>query len=100
MSEIMEMVKEMAEDFHKADVMDEITMKSITALCLPDKRSFQPTDIKRIRMNNNVSQPVFAEILGIGKTTVQQWEHGKKKPNGAANRLLDLIDRKGISILA
>jgi DNA-binding transcriptional regulator YiaG len=42
---------------------------------------------------------VFATVLGIGKTTVQQWEHGQKKPSGPAQRLLDLIDRKGLSAL-
>lgn len=39
-------------------------------------------------------------MLGIGKTTVQQWEQGVKKPGGAAKRLLDVIDRKGIAILS
>jgi hypothetical protein len=48
---------------------------------------------------NQVSQAVFAAILGIGKTTVQQWERGQKKPNGPAQRLLDLIDRKGLAAL-
>jgi putative transcriptional regulator len=33
-------------------------------------------------------------ILGIGKTTVQQWEQGEKNPSGPALRLLDLIDRR------
>jgi putative transcriptional regulator len=36
---------------------------------------------------------VLATILGIGKTTVQQWEQGQKIPGGPAKQLLDLIDR-------
>jgi predicted negative regulator of RcsB-dependent stress response len=44
---------------------------------------------------------LFGRIyLGIGKTTVQQWEQGQKKPSGPAQRLLDLIDRKGLSALS
>ncbi len=39
-------------------------------------------------------------MLGIGKTTVQQWERGEKKPGGAAQRLLDLVDRKGLNVLS
>jgi len=50
-------------------------------------------------MANHVSQAVFAAILGIGKTTVQQWERGQKRPSGPAQRLLDLIDRKGLAAL-
>jgi len=46
------------------------------------------------------SQAVFAVFLGIGKTTVQQWEQGQKKPSGAAQRLIDFIDRKGLSALS
>ncbi|MBA4417678.1 MAG: hypothetical protein C0392_07180 [Syntrophus sp. (in: bacteria)] len=52
-----------------------------------------------MRTANHVSQAVFAAILGIGKTTVQQWEQGQKKPSGLAQRLLDLIDRKGLEAL-
>ena len=39
-------------------------------------------------------------MLGIGKTTVQQWERGEKKPSGAAQRLLDIVDRKGLEALS
>ena len=79
--------------------MDEITMRKIDVLCLPPQRPYQPEDIRRIRTANHVSQAVFAAILGLGKTTVQQWEQGKKNPSGPAQRLLDLIDRKGLSAL-
>ncbi|MFH0727141.1 MAG: helix-turn-helix domain-containing protein [Pseudomonadota bacterium] len=55
--------------------------------------------IRRIRTANHVSQAVVAALLGIGKTTVQQWDQGQKKPSGPAQRLLDLIDRKGLAAL-
>jgi len=100
MSEILDIAHEMAKDLFKAGAMNEITMREVESLCLPAKRSFQPDDIRRIRTSNHVSQAVFAAILGIGKTTVQQWEQGQKKPSGPAQRLLDLIDRKGLSALA
>jgi len=99
MSEILNIAHEMARDLFKAGAMDEITMREIETLCLPPQRHFLPEDIRRIRTTNHVSQAVFAAFLGIGKTTVQQWEHGIKKPSGTAQRLLDLIDRKGLSAL-
>jgi putative transcriptional regulator len=99
MSEILDIAHEMARDLFKAGAMDEITMRKIDALCLPSKRSLGPKDIRRIRTANHVSQAVFAAILGTGKTTVQQWEQGQKKPSGPAQRLLDLIDRKGLAAL-
>lgn len=99
MSEILDIAHEMARDLFKVGAMDEITMRKMEALCLPKKRALNPDDIRRIRTANHVSQAVFAAILGIGKTTVQQWERGQKKPSGPAQRLLDLIDRKGLEAL-
>ncbi|MEO5347648.1 MAG: DNA-binding transcriptional regulator [Magnetococcus sp. YQC-9] len=99
MSEILDVAHEMARDLVKVGAMDEITMRKIDSLCLPPKRQFGSEDIRRIRMANHVSQAVFAVFLGIGKTTVQQWEQGQKKPSGPALRLLDLIDRNGLAVL-
>ncbi|EKD33605.1 MAG: Transcriptional regulator, XRE family [uncultured bacterium] len=99
MSEILNIAHEMGKDLFRVGAMDEITMRKLDALCLPQMRSLQPDDIRRIRTANHVSQAVFAAILGIGKTTVQQWEQGQKKPSGPARRLLDLIDRKGLVAL-
>ncbi|MBF0608001.1 MAG: DNA-binding transcriptional regulator [Candidatus Magnetobacterium sp. LHC-1] len=100
MSEILDIAHEMARDLLKVGAVDEITMSTVDALCLPPSRSFRPEDIRRIRAANRVSQAVFAAFLGIGKTTVQQWEQGQKKPSGTARRLLDLIDRKGLAALS
>jgi putative transcriptional regulator len=99
MSEILKIAHEMGKDLFKVGAMDEITMRKLDALCLPQIRHFQPDDIRRIRKANHVSQAVFAAFLGIGKTTVQQWEQGKKKPSGPAQRLLDIVDRKGLAAL-
>ena len=100
MSDILDIANEMARDLFKVGAMNEITMREIEKLCLPPRRPLRPEDIRRIRMANHVSQAVFAAILGIGKTTVQQWEQGQKKPSGPAQRLLDLIDRKGLAALS
>jgi len=99
MSEILDIANEMAHDLFKAGVMDEITLRQVKALCLPKKRAYKPKDIRRIRDANHLSQAAFAAILGIGKTTVQQWEQGQKTPSGPASRLLDLVDRKGLAVL-
>jgi putative transcriptional regulator len=99
MSEILDIAHEMAQDLFKVGAMDEITKREIDALCLPPERPIRPEDIRRIRTANHISQAAFAAILGTGKTTIQQWEQGSKKPSGPARRLLDLIDRKGLAAL-
>ncbi len=100
MSEALKAAYDMGKGMYEAGVMDEITMRKLDALCLPQELEFLPEDIKRIRKKNHVSQAVFAALLGIGKTTVQHWEQGKRKPSTPSCRLLDVIDRKGLSILS
>ena len=43
---------------------------------------------------------VFAAYLNTTVSTVQKWELGQKKPNGISLKLLNLIERHGLAILA
>jgi len=80
--------------------MDALTMRRFDALCLPPVHHYKAADIRRIRKEANVSQAVFATILNVGKATVAAWEQGSKEPSGPALKLLDLVERKGLSALA
>ncbi|ABB23716.1 helix-turn-helix domain-containing protein [Pelodictyon luteolum] len=100
MSEILDIAIDMAKGLFEVGAMDEVTLREVEALGLPKKKAFKPEEIREIRISNHVSQAAFAAIIGVGKTTVQQWEQGQKHPGGAAKRLLDVISRKGIGVLA
>jgi putative transcriptional regulator len=99
-SRILENVHGAAKRLYDKGRMDDITMWEFDSLCLPPKRTFSAEDVQRIRASAHVSQSVFAAFLGVGKTTVAQWEQGAKKPSGPAAKLLELVDRKGIATLA
>ena len=99
MSDILDMAHDMAKDLHEVGAMDAITMRMMDALCLTKKRTFTAADVQRIRGRTRMSQPVFAAMVGVGASTVAQWEQGHKKPSGASARLLDVIDRKGIEAI-
>ncbi len=79
--------------------MSDLTLRQMDMLCLPPKRVFTADDIRRIRSSSRMSQSVFAAVLNVGRTTVAQWEQGRKKPAGSAVRLLDVIDRKGVDAI-
>lgn len=51
----------------------------------------QPT---LIRQKLGLSQKQFAELLGVSKKTLQNWEQGVRKPSGAAQALLKLTAEK------
>jgi putative transcriptional regulator len=60
-----------------------LTIKPVTA--------FNTDDIKRIRQKTGLSQVVFAGSLGVSPKTVEAWENGRYKPEGASRRLLEIV---------
>ncbi|MEQ8968579.1 MAG: helix-turn-helix domain-containing protein [Azospirillaceae bacterium] len=87
-------------DLHAAGLADKTTMRVFDAACLEPLSGFDASRIRSLRRRLNLSQPVFAAYLNVGKSTVAQWEAGTKRPSGPAVRLLDLLDRKGLEALS
>lgn len=47
-------------------------------------------DVKRIREKYKLSQSQFAGLLGISVATLQNWEQGRRAPEGPARVLLQV----------
>ena len=72
----------------------QLTMR-VRTLSLPSPiKDIKPREIVSIRSRLHVSQPVFATLLNVPVTTARSWEQGKRKPSGAALRLLDIARRQ------
>ncbi len=57
----------------------------------PSRRyEFTPPDIKLIRKRLNKSQSEFAFMIGVSISTLQNWEQGRRKPDGPARALLQV----------
>ncbi|GHT94577.1 hypothetical protein FACS1894141_1510 [Spirochaetia bacterium] len=52
---------------------------------------FNTEEIKTIRQKTGLSQVVFAGSLGVSPKTVEAWENGRNRPEGASRRLLELV---------
>lgn len=89
-----------AQGLHAAGVMDGTTMREFDALCLPPVQDYTAEQIKHLRLRVKASQAVFAAYLNTSPSTVQKWEQGQKHPNGPSLKLLNLVDRKGLEVLA
>lgn len=96
---ILEAVHGTAKGLYDAGVIDAITMKKYDTLCLPEIKKFTSKQIKKIRLREKVSQPIFAEYLNISPSTVKQWESGSNHPGGAALKLLNLVANKGLTAI-
>lgn len=99
-SALLEAVHEAARGLHKAGVMDRVTLREFDQLCLPPIEPLQPEQIKHIRESSRVSQAVFARLLNTSVSTVQKWEIGQKKPTGTALKLLHLVQKRGLEVVA
>ena len=51
---------------------------------------FKPADIKAIREKLGVSQSEFALMIGVSVSTLQNWEQGRRQPDGPARALLKI----------
>ena len=49
---------------------------------------FAPTDVKAIRSKLGKSQSEFALMIGVSVSTLQNWEQGRRRPEGPAQALL------------
>lgn len=95
-SSIAESITSTIEDLNKSGLVDEITMKNIQSLCLPEVPEYGPEKIVSLRKKFKLSQAALASVFNISLSTVQKWEGGHKKPTGAARKLLEIFERKGL----
>ncbi|MGR3174846.1 MAG: NadS family protein [Candidatus Scalindua sp.] len=51
---------------------------------------FKPADIRSIRQRFHKSQSEFAMMIGVSVSTLQNWEQGRRKPEGPARALLKI----------
>jgi len=96
---IAQSITNTVKDLNKSGLVDNITMKNIEKLCLPEVQEYSPGKIVSIRKKFRLSQAALASIFNISPSTVQKWEQGSKKPTGASKKLLDIIERKGLEAL-
>jgi putative transcriptional regulator len=55
--------------------------------------SVAANDVAQARHGAGLSQAQFAEVLGISKRTLQEWEQGRRSPSGAAQTLIRIVKR-------
>jgi len=56
-------------------------------------------DPKAIRERLGLSQSRFAAIIGVSVRTLQNWEQGRREPEGPAKALLRVVDRDPEAVL-
>ena len=96
-SRILEAVHETAGDLHRLGFIDKRKMQKYDLLCLEPVQNFDAAKVKALRERLQLSQAVLASVLNTSASTVRKWEVGDKHPSGPSQKLLDLIERKGLA---
>jgi putative transcriptional regulator len=99
-SDAFEAIHSSARAMFKVGAMDKTTLRQFDECCLSVPTEIDPQQIKSIREQNHVSQPVFARFLNTSESTVQKWETGAKRPSGMALKLLAVVQKHGLKVLA
>ncbi|ANK76690.1 transcriptional regulator (plasmid) [Ensifer adhaerens] len=99
-SDVFDAIHSAVEDMSAAGTIDKETMRTFDETCLSIPQEMTPAEIKALRENNHVSQPVFARYLNTSGSTVQKWETGAKRPSGPALKLLSIVRKHGLEMLS
>lgn len=99
-SEAFEAIHSSVSGMLRAGTIGMETMRSFDQSCLVSPPALDPAQIKQLRENVHVSQPVFARFLNISESTVEKWESGPKRPSGIALKLLSIVQKHGLEILS
>lgn len=95
-SPIMEAVHDAATDLHRLGFIDQRKMRKYDVLCFEPVTDFDAEKIRSLRARYQLSQSVLASLLNTSLSAVRQWEAGDKRPGGPSQKLLSILDRKGI----
>jgi putative transcriptional regulator len=59
-----------------------------------------PLDVKAIRRRLQKSQSEFARMIGVSVSTLQNWEQGRRRPEGPACALLRVAAKNSDAVSA
>jgi len=84
--------KELIERDARRNIGEELlaSIRDIKAGKLGAVHRVEVTEAAEARSKTGLSQPRFAELLGVSVRTLQEWEQGRRSPSGAARSLLHI----------
>ena len=53
----------------------------------------EPSSAQDIRRRLGLSQDAFAGLIGVSTRTLQDWEQGRRKPQGPAKAVLRIVEK-------
>ena len=79
-------------DAMKSQREGKLTLRTFKVVSKPAP-VLSPQDVLDVREKLHLSRPVFARYLRTNPRTVENWEHGRAKPNAQAALLIRMVAR-------
>lgn len=57
------------------------------------------TNVKELREKTGLTQAEFSKMIGVSIRTLQNWEQGRREPEGPAKALLRVVERQPEAVL-
>jgi putative transcriptional regulator len=89
------------EDFQKLL----LSVKQMGTLMRSEKLTHRRTtltdlNVKRLRERTGLTQSDFSQMIGVSIRTLQNWEQGRREPEGPAKALLRVVERNPEAVLS
>ncbi|KFF61698.1 helix-turn-helix domain-containing protein [Pectobacterium brasiliense] len=97
-------IQNMIQRQHAAGTASDVDLDAINRLVAESQKtesraSMDASRVRAIREREKISQSQLAGIINMSANSVQKWERGVSAPTGAALRILEVIERKGLSAI-
>ena len=67
---------------------------------IPHRRTVLSTvDVKSLRERLGLTQTQFSGMIGVSVKTLQNWEQGRRKPEGPAKALLRVVEKEPQAVM-
>lgn len=97
MSNIQDTIDSLAQGLYKSEIIDKKTLRDLTNHDLPVLHEFTGEEIQQLRKKQKLSQSVFAKYLNVSPSMIRGLEQGKRHAHGAILKLLNIVERHGIT---
>jgi putative transcriptional regulator len=84
---------------HEAVTTGSLTGFKVNQISVPEPSEYEAADVRALRDSLNLTQALFARVVGVSTETVEHWEQGLRHPAASARRLMDQIRSRPDSFL-
>jgi putative transcriptional regulator len=98
-SPAFEAIHSAAAGLYSVDAIAQETMRSFDETCISRVSDFQPGEIKALRPTQRQSAG-FCPLSEHQRVHGPKWESGAKRPGGLALKLLNIVQKHGLEVLA